>query len=111
MNLTAYDAVLANVHALYESQSTDGAEKLPAAQPDPKSDSVVDPEIEELKAMRVSLADLQTRIEISKGDLVAALRQELFSELAAKQRLLVKLLGGARLEVARSYDAARQGTN
>lgn len=94
-NLKAYDAGLARFADISNGQTAEAA----------------DSDREALESMRVNVAGLRNRIDVYRTDEVAVLRQALLDELADRQRLLLKLLGGARLEVARVYDAATQKTD
>ena len=95
VNLKAYDAGLARFADGNNVQSV----------------GATDSDREALESMRADVADLRSRIDVYKTDEVAVLRQGLLDELGDRQRLLLKLLGGARLEVARAYDGATQKTD
>ncbi len=92
VNLKAYDAGLARYADISNAQAAE----------------TTDSDHEALESMRADVADLRGRIDVYKIDEVAVLRQGLLDELDARRRLLLKLLGGARLEVARAYDGATQ---
>ena len=108
VNLKNFDAGLARNADAHNSLATDDAKTALVAGPDQETAPTVDSDSEELLAMRANVADLRNRINKSKSEEVAVLRQELLNYLSGRQLRLAKLLGGAQLEVARAYDRALQ---